>query len=77
MQLPRRPIRPRMNDPRGFEIGRFIANALDHVDDDDRAEIFETLQMMYCFFCGCKHPPGMMCGCWDEGKPTMSSVEGE
>ena len=42
-----------------------ILTVLDSHDDEERQDILESIAKLFCMFCGCRHPVGGMCCCYD------------
>jgi len=52
-----------------------VLTALEVLGDVDRQDLLETIRMLWCMFCGRRHPKGKMCSCWDGTLPKGQSAE--
>ena len=51
-----------------------VLSYIESLDDDDRADFFNTVRMLFCVFCGCEHPAGGYCECWVNHRPMEQGV---
>ncbi len=63
------PTRKRPELKRGTAVCNLTQVVIERLEDGsldlkDRLLFFETLEALFCFACGRRHPPNRDCNCW-------------